>query len=318
MARVCVAVFLFMALAGPACADFGVYRSIPKSPELDREIQQIAEETLLEFASSGLSAGNLSISLIDLTKPGAPVRAGYREEITYHPASVVKLLYLITAYDLMERGKLQPSSELDRAIRDMIVVSGNDGTSYVVDVITGTTSGRELPPRAFRRFQRKRNVTNRYFHARGYDINANGKTWCDDAYGREKQLLGPNREHRNRLTSAAAASLMYSLINGRFVSASATEKMLALMKRPLAGEGETADSQVTEFIGAALPPGSKMWSKAGWTNEVRHDVAYVELPDGGRYVLAIFTRGASGDTKLIPAVSAKVVRVMRERVAAAR
>jgi hypothetical protein len=60
---------------------------------------------------------------------------------------------------------------------------------------------------------------------------------------------------------------------------------------------------VKEFMGEALPAGSKLWSKAGWTSEVRHDAAYVELPDGKKMVVVIFTRGAADDVTLVPAAT---------------
>lgn len=302
--------FLLVLFGIPLHADFRAYRAIPKDPALQREVERIAEETLAEFAASKLTEGNLSISLIDMADPAQPRRAAFREWIPYHPASVVKAFYLVVANDQLARSTLKTSPELERAMHDMIVNGSNDATSYVVDAISGVSSGSQLPPRDFRVFQKKRNVANDYFHARGYDINANGKTWCENLYGREKQLLGENREFRNRLTSAAAASLMYGLVTGRFTTPARTEKMLELLKRPLTGETERDDQQVREFIGASLPAGSRLWSKAGWTGEVRHDVAYVELPNGRKYILAVFTRGASADIRPVPAVSAKVAALM--------
>ena len=43
------------------------------------------------------------------------------------------------------------------------------------------------------------------------------------------------------------------------------------------------------FFGEGLPPGSRLWSKAGWTSETRHDAAIVALPDGPRFILVAFT-----------------------------
>ncbi|MEO8378844.1 MAG: serine hydrolase, partial [Acidobacteriota bacterium] len=59
--------------------------------------------------------------------------------------------------------------------------------------------------------------------------------------------------------------------------------------------------------GEALPAGSRLWSKAGWTSEVRHDVAYVELPNGRKLILVIFTRGTADDVTLIPAITRSVL-----------
>ena len=60
-------------------------------------------------------------------------------------------------------------------------------------------------------------------------------------------------------------------------------------------------------IGEALPAGSKLWSKAGWTNEVRHDVAYIELPTGRKLILAILTRGTADDKTLLPAITKNIL-----------
>jgi hypothetical protein len=52
------------------------------------------------------------------------------------------------------------------------------------------------------------------------------------------------------------------------------------------------------------------FASAGWTSEVRHDAAYVELPSGRKLVLVIFTRGAEGpegDATLIPALARSVL-----------
>lgn len=291
-------------LPASALADFRAYQRIPVSTSLQQSVQELARETLERYRESGLEEGHFSISLVDLTDVSRPVRAAYREEIPYHPASVVKMFYLVTVQDQLENGRLTMSGDLERAVEDMIVVSGNDSTSYVIDRISGVTSGPELHGRAFRRWAARRGETNRWFHSRGYDINANGKTWCENVYGREKQLLGANREYRNRITSAAAASLMYALSTGTMVSPDASRSMLALMSREIPAADE--ETQIKGFLGESLPAGSRMYSKAGWTGEVRHDVGLVELPNGRRYVLAVLTRGASGDESILPHVSSRV------------
>jgi hypothetical protein len=258
----------------PLCADFRAYKAIPADPALQSAVDRIAAETLEEYEKSKLTDGNLSISLIDMTE--SPRRASYREEIPYHPASVVKAVFLVVAHDQLDRGKLKMSAELQRAMRDMIVESSNDATSYVVDAISGTSSGPELEGRAWKVFRGKRDVANRFFHSRGYDITANSKTWCE-------------------------------LVSGNFRKRA---EMLELLGRPLSVAGKrTSDQQVVEFLGEALPEGARLWSKAGWTGEVRHDLAYVELPNGRKFIAAIFTRGASADTSLVPAIGRKIVKL---------
>jgi beta-lactamase class A len=86
------------------------------------------------------------------------------------------------------------------------------------------------------------------------------------------------------------------------VSQQASEAMMALLERPLEQQRKD-ENQVKDFVGEALPDGSKLWSKAGWMSEVRHDAAYIELPDGKKRIFVAFTRGAADDVTLIPAIA---------------
>jgi len=303
-----IILFIFL-LTVPLHAGFRAFEALPVDPELESELARIAGKLLTDFAGSSLTSENLAITLIDLSS-NPPKRASYHGRIPFHPASVVKLFYFVYAYDLIHRNQLTLDTALQQGFTDMIVDSGNDATSYVVDRITGTTSGPELWGEAFKAFVDARNGPNRYYKALGYDISANGKTWCEGLYGREKQIFGPNRENRNRATSDVFAALMLSLATRNAVSPASDEAMLRLLKRPIPGQTGTDGGQVKDLTGESLPPGSKLWSKAGWTSEVRHDLAYVELQSGRKYVLAAMTRGASEDKTILPALSKEIVALM--------
>lgn len=225
----------------------------------------------------------------------------------FYPASVIKLFYLVAAQRWLEEGKLKDTAELRRALRDMIVDSYNEATGYVVDVLTETTSGPELPPAEFAAWFARRQAVNHYFTTLGYQhINVNRKTWCEGPYGREKQLADqPPPDNRNWLTTEATARLLAGIVTERAVTPERSRQMRALLERqPFRPDG---DVQSREYTGAALPPGSKLWSKAGWTSEVRHDAAYVELPTGERFILVTFTTGHSKDKEIIPAVARAVL-----------
>jgi hypothetical protein len=128
------------------------------------------------------------------------------------------------------------------------------------------------------------------------------KPWSFGPYGVDLQALGANRVNRNLLTSNATASLLLWIVRRR---APGAEAQMTLLARPLAPVREE-ENQVKEFIGETLPPEAKLWSKAGWTSEVRHDAAYFELPNGKKYILVIFTRGTAEDVTLIPAIAKSV------------
>jgi beta-lactamase class A len=232
-----------------------------------------------------------------------------------YPASVVKLFYLVAAHHWLEDKKIEQTPELTRALRDMIVDSSNEATQYVVDVLTHTTAGYELPPKEMEEWQYQRNAVNRYFSSLGYtNINVNQKTFCEDAYGRERVSRGPNGENRNKLTTDATARLMMEIVTGKIASPARTAAMMELLKREYTGQSGDPDNQGLGFTGIALKgrEGIRLWSKAGWTSTTRHDVAYVEMPDGGKFVLATFTSQHANEREIIPTVARVVIDGLKE------
>ncbi|MFN6513779.1 MAG: serine hydrolase [Nostoc sp. CreGUA01] len=247
-----------------------------------------------------------------------PVRGfTYRGVERIYPASVVKLFYLVAANEWLEKGMSQTSKELERALRDMIVDSSNDATSFVVDILTGTTSGPELPIGPFETWKYQRHIVNRYYQSLGWEemqtINVCQKTWGDGPYGRERAFVGELLENRNMLTTNAIARLLHSIIGGVAVSSARSQAMMALLKRDLQDlPTYLEEDQVTGFLGAGLPQDAQIWSKAGWTSQVRHDVAYVELPNQRPYLLVVFTEGKAQakNREILPFVSKLVAEAI--------
>ncbi len=294
---------------------FSVSPAVAQQTSLQELVNHAAKTTVDRFAPQKLEESQLSITLIDLRKPERPVTASFRGNERIYPASVSKLFYLVAAHRWLEDKKIEETPELTRALRDMIVDSSNEATQYVVDVITHTTSGYELPPKEMEEWQYKRNAVNRYFAGLGYtNININQKTFCEDAYGRESVSRGPNGENRNKLTTDATARLMMEIVIGKVANPARTAKMMELLKRDYNGKTGDTDDQGTGFIGMALKgrEGYRLWSKAGWTSTTRHDVAYVEMPDGGKFVLATFTTDHSRDREIIPAVARIVIDGLKD------
>jgi Beta-lactamase enzyme family len=248
-----------------------------------------------------------------------PLRGfSYRGLECIYPASIVKLFYLVAAQEWLEKGMLSPSKELDRAMQDMIADSSNDGTGLVVDMLTGTTSGPELPPAPFETWKQQRLIVNRYFQALQWEelstINVCQKTWNDGPYGRERAFYGEHMDNRNMLTTDATARLLHSILGGVAVSAGRSATMLKTLQRSIDPAALAADpeNQVTGFLGQGLPPGAKLWSKAGLTSWVRHDAMYVEIPDRPPYLLVVFTEGREhqGNEAILPFISQQVVAAL--------
>lgn len=285
---------------------------ILESPELQRVLDVAVARTMEQFAAKGLKSNQLAVTVVDLKEPKRPVRASYRGEVQIYPASVVKLFYLAGAHRWMEDGKLQDTPELRRAMSDMIVESYNEATHYIIDLLTDTTSGPELSETEIDRWFDKRNAVNRYLSSIGYtNINANKKPWCEGPYGRESQAIRKHKPNRNMLTTDATARLLTEIVAGEAVTAKRSAEMLELMKRDpfkKIEEGSEPD-QGNAFTGLALRdrPGAKLWSKAGWTSQTRHDAAHVELPNGARFVLVTFTTDHAYERGIIESVARQMI-----------
>lgn len=283
-------------------------QSTGRTSTLQALVDEAARAALTRFAAKGFKEQNLAVTLIDLSDQRHPSQASFRGEERIYPASVVKLFYLAAAHRWLEDGKIQETDELRRALRDMIVDSSNDATQFVVDVLTDTTSGPELPPAEMQQWAMKRNAVNRYFASLGYtNINVNQKTFCEDSYGREHVFRGAKGENRNKLTTNATARLLSEIATGKAVTPARSRMMMELLKRDYAGKSDDPDDQAHGFTALALGPGARLWSKAGWTSTTRHDAAYIELPTGARFVLVVFTTDFAKEREIIPTVARVVI-----------
>lgn len=242
-----------------------------------------------------------------------PQGASYRGIEPIEPAGLVQLFYLVAIQVWLEQGMVQPSPEISRALTDMISGSSDDATSYLVDVLSGTTSGPSLPSGPLETWRSQRNIINRYFQQLGWpelrSVNLNQKTWHNGPYGRERDFLGDAFENRNQLTTEATARLLHSIVGGVSVSGARSVSMMELMRRSLDPTAPpTQADQIAGCIGAGLPQTARLWSKAGVSSQVRHDAAYVEAVGHLPYLLVVFTEGAAQrqNQDLIPFLSRQV------------
>ena len=269
--------------------------------------------TLARFASEGLKPDEIALTLVDLSAPGRSTTASVRGGEMIYPASVIKLFYLAATHRWMEDGRLADTPEVRRAMKDMIVDSSNDATHYLIDVMTGTTSGPELPEADIRVWFEKRNAVTKYFTTLGYTgVYAHKKPWGDGPYGRESQAIRLFEPKRNMLTTADTARLLLEIVEGRCVTPARSREMLELMRRDPAAPTSDPDDQA-KFAGPGLPTGTRLWSKAGWTSQTRHDAIYAELPGGARFILVTFTVGHARNREILRHVAATVSKAVAAR-----
>ena len=301
--------------------------------QLDNLGNQILEATWAKFST--LAPNQIALTWV-VYDPPAPVNTGgaltpnafwehpvrgfsYRGGERIYPASVVKLFYLVAVQEWLEKGMSQTTAELNRALTDMIVDSSNDATSLIVDILSGTTSGPQLTLGPFETWKYQRQIVNRYYQSLGWEeinaINVCQKTWGDGPYGRERAFYGEMFENRNMLTTDATARLLHSIVGGVAVSSGRSQAMMKLLKRGLNADElpqNVEEDQVTGFLGGGLPENSQIWSKPGWTSTVRHDAAYIELPNQRPYLLVVFTEGKEQgkSREILPFVSGKIAEAV--------
>ena len=246
-----------------------------------------------------------------------PIRgAAHRSDQHRYPASVVKLAYAMAVEQWLSRDLLLESSELRRAMQDMIADSSNDATSLVMDLLSGTTSGPELPPDPFSSWARQRQLVNQWFASLGWSewegSNACQKTWGEGPYGRERQFYGAELQNRNRLSSDITARMLHAVITGAWVSPLASARLRDLLSRSidLAERQADPENQVDGFLGGGLPVGSRLWSKAGLMSQVRHDAAYIETPGCPPFLLVAFSEGPgrASDESLLPELVQRLIQ----------
>ncbi len=286
-------------------------------PELDAVLRS-SLNTVLDPASGGnFKPEEIAATLIDVSDPTNLRWAAVNGEKPIYPASVVKMFYMAALERQLQDGKVMLTPELSRGLKDMIVDSSNEATQYILDVLTDTASGAELPQKQFEQWQYQRNRVNRFFSAMRYtNINVNQKTFCEDAYGIEQQSRNYKGQNRNMITTNATARLLAEIVLGRMNTPERTQAMMELMKRDPFKASSDADNQAVGFTGKALIDAkmtdARLWSKAGWTSRARHDAAYVETGDGLKFVLAVYTENHANDRDAIPKIAGKVISAMKE------
>lgn len=294
------------------------YQAPPLSPsaELETMLKEAVGAVLDPANGKNFKADEIAATLIDVRDPKSLKWANVAGERPIYPASVVKMFYMAALERQLEDGKVALTPELSRGLKDMIVDSSNEATQYILDVLTDTSSGSELPPKEFDAWQFKRNRVNRWFSSMGYaNSNINQKTFCEDAYGIEQQSRNYKGQNRNMITTNATARLLAEIVLGRMNTPERTSLMMGLMKRDPFAPSSDPDDQSVGFTGKALIDaklaGAKLWSKAGWTSKTRHDAAYIETPEGLKFVLVVYTENHANDRDAIPTIAGRILQRMK-------
>ena len=238
---------------------------------------------------------------------------GINNKKTIYPASVVKLVYGLAAYYWIKKGSLLLTEEIIDAASKMLSFSSNNATSFLIDLLTGTTSGPCLEGEFWENWKFQRNIINDWLYDLNWDeligINCCQKTWDDGPFGREKEFYGYENQNKNVMTTDSAARVLEEIMI--HIDYQMNDLNLRnFLKRNLNKGFLKNDSlnQIDGFLGAGLPESINLWSKAGLMSKVRHDSAWWINNQSLQTLLVVFCNGEkySKDTSLLPFIAKEV------------
>ncbi|MBO8207102.1 serine hydrolase [Prochlorococcus marinus XMU1406] len=239
--------------------------------------------------------------------------AGINNKKMVYPASIVKLVYSLAAYYWVKKGSLFLSDELNDAVSKMLSFSSNNATSFLIDLLTGTTSGPCIEGELWENWKYQRNIINDWLHDLKWEelrgINCCQKTWDDGPFGREKEFYGHDNKNRNAMNSDSAARVLEEIMI--HINYKKNDLNLrSFLKRNLNKVVLTNDSlnQIDGFLGEGLPENINLWSKAGLMSEVRHDSAWWTNSQSLHTLLVVFCNGEkyAKDTSFLPLIAKEV------------
>ena len=227
-----------------------------------------------------------------------------------YPASIVKLIYGLVTYSWIETNKILLTQEISDAVNKMLFYSSNDATSFLIDIITGTTSGPRIEGDIWENWKYQRSIINDWLKDLNwnelYEINCCQKTWDDEPFGREKEFYGTENKNRNMMTTDATARILEEImINLDYQKDNLN--LRSFLKRNLNKDVVKKDplNQVKGFLGEGLPEHINFWSKAGLMSQARHDAAWWVDENSVKTLLVVFGNGEKyfKDETLFPKIA---------------
>ncbi len=260
---------------------------INDDPELTKTLLKVREE----FLSSHPVYTYLNFSFLLRQKDGSWKRASFNGDTLSYPASTVKLAYLAAAMHWCRQNN-KPYDSLESSVKPMIEKSDNVATGVVVDAITGAPNDLSITSETspgFNEFLEKRKYTENFLAK--YNLlgkqNIINKTYPSNSGNEPKgaELALKNIRGANSMQPDLAAKLMMYIAKG-IIEPGATSYM-----RKLLTHDRFEDYSV---LGFGLPPGSIYENKLGvtfYTPRSLSDIAYIVLPNGKEFVMAIYSDG---------------------------
>jgi beta-lactamase class A len=283
--------------SGPGAAEA---RDWINSTRESKPLQEFLDKTVKALLKKDKRArkARLGVAVLNLPKDGPPQLAHWGGDELIYPASVVKFVYLMAAYDWHERGKLVIDKDLDRQLTAMIYNSSNTATQKVFRRITGTRAGARLPLKEYQAFRQRRLTIERWLQEMGIiSVHSIHPTYNGggDLYGRDVQLLKDasikggiaNTQYANRqaMTAIGTVKLLALLATDHALS----PENSAIVRKRMQRDPNKQPYQWQRIAGGAVRTrGVEVYSKTGTWGPIYADAGIVHGADGRQFTLAIY------------------------------
>jgi len=275
------------------------------SIETPNDLQAFLDETMERLLASdaALRKQQVRVSVIQLPVTGRPQQAGWHGDSPVYPASVVKFVYLMAAFEWRDRGELEIDPAFDRALRNMIYQSSNRATQTVMRRLTGTTAGPRLDAKAYPEFRQRRHRVRDWLEDLGIeDLHTVHPTndGGGDLYGRDLQFL------EDRTVEGSLPDQKGPYFNRLAMTADDTARLLALLAKDLALAPATSaevrermirDTRKQPYLSRRIAGGTdlrediEVYSKTGTWGPIFADAGIVRHASGEQLVVAAFIEG---------------------------
>ena len=269
---------------------------------LREEMRVFLNDILREMLDkeNDLTLKDIAISWINYKKVDSNLKRfgyGINNKLQIYPASIVKLVYAFGVYEWIKQGRLTINDEINKAVYKMLFYSSNDATSFIVDLLTGTTSGPSIDNEIWENWKYQREIINDWLKSLKWseinEFNCCQKTWEDGPFGREKDFYGLRNENRNQMSTDGTAKIMDEImLNLEYSEENINIKNCLSRTLIKASLAKDPNNQIEGFLGEGVPEETPYWSKAGLTSNVKHDAAWWSMNEDNHTLLVVFGNSA--------------------------
>ena len=280
-------------------------RGFLASIQASSDLQAFLDETIKRLLASdpALRKQEVRVSVIDLPVDARPQQAGWNADAPVYPASVVKFVYLMAAFEWRDRGELEIDPAFDRALRSMIYRSSNRATQIVLRRLTQTRAGPRLEPEAYEQFAERRHRVHDWLDTLGIDeLHTVHPTYDGggDLHGRDLQFL------KDKTVDGSLPNQKGPYFNRQAMTADDTARLLALLAVDLALAPATSeevrqrmrrDVEKQPYLARRITGGAdrrediEVYSKTGTWGPIFADAGIMRHASGHQLVLAVFIEG---------------------------